>query len=101
MVIKKAQSGMKILESLINRLVIYTFGSSFVIAVCTLAALAGAAAALHSQIYALADFLISKSQWPAHGTRTLLKHVITGYFNCLLALRYSLSLRTDMAQNKC
>ena len=77
---------MKILKSLINRLVIYTFGSSFVIEIYALVALASTAAAPHPPIYALANFLISKSQWPAHGTRALLKHDITGYFNCLLIL---------------
>ncbi|KAL5508765.1 hypothetical protein ACEPAG_4744 [Sanghuangporus baumii] len=75
--IRKARSGIHRTDSLINRLVVYTVASGFVIAFWALVALIGAATAPHSLIYLSADLCFPKL-----------------YFNCMLALLNArLSLR--------
>ncbi|KAL5478288.1 hypothetical protein ACEPAI_2472 [Sanghuangporus weigelae] len=66
--LRKARSGIRRSDSIVNRLVTYTLGSSFVIAICALFTLVSAAVAPHSFIYLLGDFILPKL-----------------YFNCLLA----------------
>ncbi|OCB91622.1 hypothetical protein A7U60_g1121 [Sanghuangporus baumii] len=67
--LRKARSGFKRSDSVVNRLVTYTIGSSLVTAVSALFALVSAVVAPYSSVYLLGDLLLPKL-----------------YFNCLLAL---------------
>ncbi|OCB91615.1 hypothetical protein A7U60_g1114 [Sanghuangporus baumii] len=67
--LRKARSGFRRSDSIVQRLVTYTIGSSLVTAICASFALISAAVAPHSFIYLLGDFLLAKL-----------------YFNCLHAL---------------
>ncbi|KAL5514837.1 hypothetical protein ACEPAG_2153 [Sanghuangporus baumii] len=72
----RSRSGFQRTDSLINRLVAYTIGSSFVTSIWMVMAVIGASIAPHSLIYALADLTLPKL-----------------YFNCMLA---SLNARSSL-----
>ncbi|KAL5478277.1 hypothetical protein ACEPAI_2461 [Sanghuangporus weigelae] len=76
--LRKARSGFRRSDSIVNRLVMYIVGSSLVTAMCVIVALISAAVAPHSFIYLLADLVIPKL-----------------YFNCMLA---SLNARSRLRE---
>ncbi|OCB91624.1 hypothetical protein A7U60_g1123 [Sanghuangporus baumii] len=83
--LRRARSGVRRTDSIVNRLVTYTIGSSLVTAICALFSLISAVIAPHSLIYIIGDFLLPKL-----------------YFNCLLAsLNARSSLRAAANQESC
>lgn len=60
--LRKARSGFKNSDSIVNRLVTYVVASSSITAVCMLVALIASSVAPHTLIYLPSDFLIVKRQ---------------------------------------
>lgn len=85
--LRKARSGFRRSDSVVNRLVMYIVGSSLITAICVVAALISAAVAPHALVYLLFDLVIPKRRFllgmcSGHG---LIVHSIAVYFNCMLA----------------
>ncbi|KAL5478286.1 hypothetical protein ACEPAI_2470 [Sanghuangporus weigelae] len=80
--LRKARSGFRRSDSIVQRLVMYTIGSSLVTSICAMVALISCIVAPHAFIYLVSDLLIPKL-----------------YFNCLLvSLNARSSLRTVAEQ---
>ena len=61
--LRRARSGLKDSDSIVNRLVIYIIASSSITAVCMLVALIASSVAPHTLIHLPSDFLLVKRQW--------------------------------------
>ena len=61
--LRKARSGFRRSDSVVNRLVMYIVGSSLITAICVVAALISAAVAPHALVYLLFDLVIPKRRF--------------------------------------
>lgn len=84
--LRRSRSGIHRTDSLLNRLVVYTVGSGFVIAFWAIVALIGAAVAPHSLIYLSADLCFPKRMHLFEISCYMTDLEIPVYFNCMMAL---------------